>query len=177
MQQQSYRSPFRTDLTCLDIKRILTVICGWSSSDIFFVKASTELIRMPELRVHASSLLIPCYLLLRVSPRPYLQKYHCQAKDVIISYCSRSCLHKPLHLKWYSNLPLTYLTLQLPDQICNSPYRQPYNSYNVSSENLVFDQPIIPKLLVFFFHITCMVDIVLCCKKKFCFGHSWELKG
>ena len=34
-QQQSYRSPFRTDLTCLDIKRILTVICGWSSSDMF----------------------------------------------------------------------------------------------------------------------------------------------
>ena len=28
------------------------------------------------------------------------------------------------------------LTLQLPDQICNSPYCQPYNSYNVSSENL-----------------------------------------
>ena len=36
------------------------------------------------------------------------------------------------------------LTLQLPDQICNFSYSQPYNSYNVSSENLVLDQLIIP---------------------------------
>ena len=43
----------------------------------------------------------------------------------------------------------------------NSPYHQPYNSYNVSSENLVLDQLIIPKLIVFFFLITCLVDIVL----------------
>ena len=53
------------------------------------------------------------------------------------------------------------LTLLLPDQICNSPYRQPYNSYNVSSENLVLDQLIIPKLIVSFTLITCLVDIVL----------------
>ena len=38
------------------------------------------------------------------------------------------------------------LTLELPDQIFTSPYCQPYNSYNVSSENLVLDQVIIPKL-------------------------------
>ena len=53
------------------------------------------------------------------------------------------------------------LTLQLPDQICNSPYCQPYNSYNVSSENLVLDQLIIAKLIFFFIHITCLLDIVL----------------
>ena len=35
------------------------------------------------------------------------------------------------------------LTLKLPDQICNSPHCQLYNSYNVSSENLVLDQLII----------------------------------
>ena len=40
------------------------------------------------------------------------------------------------------------LTLQLPDQICNSPCCQPYNSYNVNAENLVLD-----------------------------LGHSWELQG
>ena len=40
-----------------------------------------------------------------------------------------------------------YLTLQLPDQICNSPYCQPYNSYKVSLENFVLDQLIIPKLI------------------------------
>ena len=38
------------------------------------------------------------------------------------------------------------LTLELPDQIFTSLYCQPYNSYNVSSENLVLDQVIIPKL-------------------------------
>ena len=56
---------------------------------------------------------------------------------------------------------LMALTLQLPDQICHSPYCQPYNSYNVRSENLVLDQLIIPKLIFFFILITCLVDIVL----------------
>ena len=51
------------------------------------------------------------------------------------------------------------LTLLLPDQIYNSPYSQPYNSYNASSENLVLDQQIIPKLLYFFILITYLVDI------------------
>ena len=46
------------------------------------------------------------------------------------------------------------------DQICNSPYCQPYNSYNVNSENLVLDQLIIPKL-IFLILITNPVDIVL----------------
>ena len=36
------------------------------------------------------------------------------------------------------------LTLSLPDQIFNSPFSQPYNSFNVSSENLVLDRLIIP---------------------------------
>ena len=43
----------------------------------------------------------------------------------------------------------------------NSPYCQPYISYNVSSENLVLDQLIIPKLIFFFILITYLVDIVL----------------
>ena len=37
------------------------------------------------------------------------------------------------------------------DQICHFPYCQPYNSYNVSSENLVLDQLIIPKLKFFLY--------------------------
>ena len=52
-----------------------------------------------------------------------------------------------------------------PRSICNSPYCQPYNSYNVSSDNLVLDQLIIPKLIDFFILITCLLDIV------------WILKG
>ena len=46
-------------------------------------------------------------------------------------------------------------------QTCNSPYRQTYISYNVSSENLVLDQLIIPKLLFFFILIIYLVNIVL----------------
>ena len=53
------------------------------------------------------------------------------------------------------------LILWLPDQIYHSPYRQQYNSYNVSSENLVLDQLIIPKLIFFFILITQLVDIEL----------------
>ena len=53
------------------------------------------------------------------------------------------------------------LILWLPDQIYHSPYCQQYNLYNVSSENLVLDQLIIPKLIFFFILITYLVDIVL----------------
>ena len=52
------------------------------------------------------------------------------------------------------------LTLSLPDQICNSPYCQPSNSYNASSETLVLDQLIIPKLIFFLILINHLVDIV-----------------
>ena len=52
------------------------------------------------------------------------------------------------------------LTLKLPDQICNSPYCQPYNSYNVSSENLVVDQLIILQLTFSSTLITYLVEIV-----------------
>ena len=54
---------------------------------------------------------------------------------------------------------LLWLSLELPDQICNSLYCQLYNSYSVSSENLVLDQLITPKLILF--HITYLADIVL----------------
>ena len=43
----------------------------------------------------------------------------------------------------------------------NSPCRQPYNSYNVSLENLVLDQVVITKLILFFILITYLVDNVL----------------
>ena len=49
------------------------------------------------------------------------------------------------------------------DLISNSPFCLPYNSYDVSSDNLVLDQLLIPgPLLTFvFFLITCLLDIVL----------------
>ena len=52
------------------------------------------------------------------------------------------------------------LTLLLTDQICHSPYCQPYNFDCVRSENLVLDQLIIPKLIFFFILITYLVDMV-----------------
>ena len=53
------------------------------------------------------------------------------------------------------------LTLKPPDQICNSPYCRLNNSYNVSLENLVLAQLIIPKLIFFLILNTYLVDIVL----------------
>ena len=59
--------------------------------------------------------------------------------------------------------------------MCNSPYCQPYNSYNVSSQNFVLDQLIIPKLILFFIHITNLVDInVLILLEEIL---SWSLMG
>ena len=59
--------------------------------------------------------------------------------------------------------------------MCNSPYCQPYNSYNVSSQNFVLDQLIIPKLILFFIHITTLVDInVLMLLEEIL---SWSLMG
>ena len=43
----------------------------------------------------------------------------------------------------------TPLTLKLPDQRCNSPYFQPYNSYNVSSENLVIGSTNYPQIDIY----------------------------
>ena len=56
---------------------------------------------------------------------------------------------------------MSHLAVKLPDQICNSPYCQPYNSYMLSSENLVLDQLINPKFIFFFILVTYLVDIVL----------------
>ena len=56
--------------------------------------------------------------------------------------------------------------------MCNSPYCQLYNSYNVSSQNFVLDQLIIPKLILFFIHITNLVDIVLILLEEIL---SWSL--
>ena len=75
-------------------------------------------------------------------------------------------LDQPLMI---STLPLQYFH----NQICNSPYCQPYNSY-FSTENLVFDQLIIPKLMVFFVLITYVVDIVLVLLGEIL---SWSLMG
>ena len=49
-----------------------------------------------------------------------------------------------------------------------------FNSYNVSSENLVLDQLIIPKLIFFFVLIINLVDIVLILYRE---TLPWSLMG
>ena len=63
-----------------------------------------------------------------------------------------------------------------PDQICNSPYCQPYNSYNVNSENLVLYQLIITNW--YFYLLSPIIWLMLhwyCKEKAVSLGHSWEL--
>ena len=64
---------------------------------------------------------------------------------------------------WILKLISSYilgLTLSLPDQICHSPACKLYNSYYVSSENLILDQLII-EIDFFLILISYLVDIVL----------------
>ena len=56
---------------------------------------------------------------------------------------------------------LTIFNPLTPRSNFNSPHCQPYNFYNIGSENLVLDQLIIPKLVFFFIFISYLVDIVL----------------
>ena len=53
-----------------------------------------------------------------------------------------------------------YYALNSQGLISNSPYYLPYSSCNVSLENLVLDQLIIPLLIFFFILIICLLDIV-----------------
>ena len=61
---------------------------------------------------------------------------------------------------WNEKFPKSW-PFHSQDLISNSPYYLPYNSYDVSSENLVLDQLIIPWLIFFSILITCLLDIVL----------------
>ena len=59
------------------------------------------------------------------------------------------------------NAFIQWPTFHSKDLISNSPYCLPYNSYDVSLENLVLKQLIIPLLIFFFILITSLLDIVL----------------
>ena len=60
-------------------------------------------------------------------------------------------------LKHYSIYPFNSR-----DLISKSPYCLPHSfSFDVSLENLVLDQLVIPYLMVFFFLVTCLLDILL----------------
>ena len=65
--------------------------------------------------------------------------------------------------------------VQCLNLISYSPYCLPYNSCDVSSENLILDQLIIFYLIFFFILITCL--LVINYKEKLFLDHLWELKG
>ena len=69
---------------------------------------------------------------------------------------------------YQNNFPIFYtlssvciFSIKLLDQTWNSLYCQTYNSYDGSSQNVVLDQLIVPKLIFFFILNTYLVDIVL----------------
>ena len=53
------------------------------------------------------------------------------------------------------------MTMKRVDLIGNSPYCLPYNSYGVSSQNMVLDLLTTPLLIFIAILITCELDIVL----------------
>ena len=61
--------------------------------------------------------------------------------------------------------------------ISNSPYCLSYSSCDVSLENLLLDQLIIPNWYFSLFSSLACLILYWYCKEKFCLGHSWELKG
>ena len=60
------------------------------------------------------------------------------------------------------------------DLISNSPYCLPYSFCDVSLENLVLDQLIIPLLIFFYILVTCLLDIELILEGEIL---SWSLMG
>ena len=84
-----------------------------------------------------------------------------------------------LHLdKVYCVLYQTFLILHLQDLIGNSPYCRFYISYDVSSENLVLNQIIIPLFTFFplYSWLACLI-LLWYCTEKFGLGQSWELNN
>ena len=70
--------------------------------------------------------------------------------ELLLTVHDRQCLH-----------PATNISLLTKDLISNFPYCLPYNSYDVSLENLVLEQLIIPLLIFFFILMISLLDIVL----------------
>ena len=80
--------------------------------------------------------------------RPYLIE---SPGDIIIVILSMTTIFKVF------NLVALCQPFNLQDLISSSPYCLPYSSFNVSFENLVLDQSIIPQLIFFFILITCLM--------------------
>ena len=80
-------------------------------------------------------------------------------------------VYRNLHWSWRHILSTH---TPLPDLIGNFLDSLPYILYDVSSDNLLLDQQIIPLFIVFFILTTCLFDIVLILWGEIL---SWSLKG
>ena len=78
------------------------------------------------------------------------------------------------HIYFTNTCILTYLTYSPYDLISNSSYCPLYNIRDMSLENLVLHQLIIPHLIFFFILIICLLSIVLIPSRKLL---SWSLMG
>ena len=96
-----------------------------------------------------------------------------------IKVCFQAFLNPVLHTNnWmWSWFILTFL-LSRCHLLINSSHCLLYNSCDISLENLVLNQLMIP-FLIFFFILIFLVCLILYwyCKENFCLSHSWELKS
>ena len=78
----------------------------------------------------------------------------------------QNCAKRTSLLKdnYYSSIDgLNWVVLSPQDLTSNSPFylHVPFHSSDLSSHNMVLDQPKIPLLIFFFILITCLIDMVL----------------
>ena len=89
--------------------------------------------------------------------------YFCRSDLSCFAFLGDTCLVKMYEcFTLQCFLAIKQLTLSLQDLISNSPHCLLYNFQDVSTENLVLDQPIIPQSTFFFILVTsCLLGIVL----------------
>ena len=111
-----------------------------------------------------------CAVLLYVKKNWVLTKWQWRQQPKILALC-KSIMSQITHFlspqvnawdsEWFAQFSSVILPFHFQDLTSGSPYCLPNSSYNVSLENLVMDQLIIPLLTFFFFLITCFLDIIL----------------
>ena len=139
-------------------------ICLWSGGNIMVPSSRCPHGGKALLHIHRH---VVCWL------------YFCRSDLSCIAFLADTCpvkMYECFTLQCF--LAIKQLTLSLQDLISNSPHCLLYNFQDVSTENLVLDQPIIPQSTFFFILVTsCLLGIVLYCEEEIFLSHSWELKS
>ena len=111
-----------------------------------------------------------CAVLSYVKRNWVLTKWQWRQQPKILALC-KSIMSQITHFlspqvnvwdsEWFAQFSSVILPFHFQGLISGSPYCLPNSSYNVSLENLVMDQLIIPLLTFVFFLIICFLDILL----------------